>query len=215
MFQPASRNRTVVITRRGRTAAPAPPTVVATKTTRTTTIPKEQAFADMQRDMEAELEQRRQDWEREINDMQKDFFNMNTETTTSNGGQGPTQVRGVLWCCRTQGNLLRRTVVNANLPCPTSHQNHLLLIIDKTSLTHSLNSETNHPPMLITKLPPMLISNISLMLRTNLPPMLRTNLPPMLRTNLSLMLRIYLPPMLRIYLPSIDAKNQHPINVKD
>ena len=94
MFQPASRNRTVVITRRGRTAAP--PAVVSTKTTRTTTIPKEQAFADMQRDMEVELEQRRLDWEREISDMQKDFFNMNTETTTSNGGQGPTQVRTLL-----------------------------------------------------------------------------------------------------------------------
>lgn len=98
MYRPTSRNRTVVITRRGTTAAP-PPSIVSTKTTRTTAVPKEQVFADMQRDMEAELEQRRLDWEREISDMQKDFFNMNTESTTSNGGgvtvsgsQGPTQV---------------------------------------------------------------------------------------------------------------------------
>ena len=58
-------------------------------------MPQEQAFADMQRDMEAELEQRRLDWEREISDMQKDFFNMNTESTTKNNGaslEGPTKV---------------------------------------------------------------------------------------------------------------------------
>ena len=82
-----------MITRRGTTAAP--PAVVATKTTRTTTAPKAQAFTDMQKNMEAELEQRRLDWEREIGDMQKDFFNMDTEPKANNNGvssEGPVKV---------------------------------------------------------------------------------------------------------------------------
>ena len=57
--------------------------------------PKAQAFTDMQKNMESELEQRRLDWEREIGDMQKDFFNMGTEPKGNDNGvssEGPVKV---------------------------------------------------------------------------------------------------------------------------
>ena len=87
--------------------------------------PKAQAFTDMQKNMESELEQRRLDWEREIGDMQKDFFNMGTEPKGNDNGvssEGPVKV-GVDFLNVSQ-LLYRQLLLSSSLSSSSSYYHH-------------------------------------------------------------------------------------------
>lgn len=81
--------RTIPITRGGsskiiRVSSGEPVTTVKTVETANPEVPP--VFNDMQRNMESELERRRKDWEKEVERMQHDFFNLKTTpggTTTT------------------------------------------------------------------------------------------------------------------------------------